>query len=96
MYQKMNKRQNEKGDKMNEKKWCLLKVSDGNRGLNGKKKIYEVVVVENKVSMSWGMAEKAQRQNKVVTTYSNQSALSIAQEKVAEKLNGGYVLAYVV
>ena len=81
---------------MNEKKWCLLKVSDGNRGANGKKKIYEVIVIDNKVSMSWGMAEKSQRQNKVVNTYSNQSALSIAQEKVAEKLSSGYVLAYVV
>ena len=78
------------------KKWCLLKTSDGNRGLNGKKKVYEVVVDGNVVRTSWGMAEKASRQSAVQTFYSAQSANYAAQLKVNEKLGRGYVIAYVV
>ena len=45
-----------------QKKWCLLKTSDGERGTNGKQKVYEVIVEGSKVITVWGMAEKTQRQ----------------------------------
>lgn len=75
-------------------KWCLLKASDGNRGDSGKKKVYEVIVDENVVSFSWGMAEKSRRQNNKIVCGSNQTARWKAFEKVQEKLDKGYVLAY--
>lgn len=79
-----------------EKKWCLLKVSDGNRGVAGKKKIYEIVVKDNVVEFSWGMAEKANRQSSKLVTANGQYAMYEAKQKLWDKLASGYSLAYEV
>lgn len=79
-----------------EKKWCLLKQSDGDRGVAGKKKVYEVRVAGNLVHCEWGMAEKVSRQSSVHRFGSEQGALRFAQEKVWSKLDKGYEVAYKV
>lgn len=79
-----------------EKKFCLLKNSDGARGANGKKKIYEITVNGNTVTMSWGMAEKPNRQTKVETFSHPAYAMQAATTKVWEKVSGGYEIAYTV
>lgn len=77
------------------KKWCLIKESDGDRGLNGKKKIYEVIVDDNNtITFTWGMAEKPSRQTKKLFCGGQQVALWKAHEKIQEKLDKGYTLAY--
>lgn len=78
------------------KKWCLLKTSDGQRGANGKKKVYEIVLDGTVLNTSWGMAEKASRQKAVQRFYSEASAKQAASLKLQEKLERGYVLAYEV
>lgn len=78
------------------KKFCLLKNSDGNRGLAGKKKIYEILVDGTKVTFSWGMAEKTTRQTKVETFSHPAYAMQAATTKVWEKVSGGYEIAYTV
>jgi predicted DNA-binding WGR domain protein len=78
------------------KKWCLLKSSDGQRGANGKRKIYEVTVDGPVVRTSWGMAEKPVRQNEVKNYHDDFYARQAAFMKVQEKLNKGYELAYAV
>ena len=78
------------------KKWCLLKASDGERGTNGKQKVYEVIVDGSKVITVWGMAEKTQRQTAVQQVYSESYARQLAFMKVQEKLEKGYELAYAV
>lgn len=78
------------------KKWCLLKNSDGNRGLAGKKKIYEVIVMDNTVYLSWGMAEKSNRQTTTITATNPNAAAQVAHAKVYEKMSSGYELAYSV
>ncbi len=75
-------------------KWCLVKSSDGGRGLNGKKKIYEVVVDNTEIFYSWGMAEKPNRQRQHLTMRHSQDARWTAIQKVQEKLDKGYTLAY--
>jgi hypothetical protein len=83
-----------------EKKWCLIKESDGARGAAGKKKIYEVTVAPAgdgySVTFSWGMAEKVTRQTKTLKLWHAGYALQTAQQQVNTKLAGGYSLAYVV
>ena len=78
------------------KKWCLLKSSDGQRGANGKRKIYEVTVDGSVVRTSWGMAEKPSRQNEVKNYRDEFYARQAAFTKVQEKLEKGYELAYAV
>lgn len=80
-------------------KWCLLKASDTGpmgRGQSGKKKVYEVVVDENTLICSWGMAEKTQRQTSRRVFSSQQAAISAAYEKVWSKQAKGYAVAYSV
>jgi predicted DNA-binding WGR domain protein len=77
-------------------KWCLLKVSDGARGDNGKKKVYEIVVDGTTVTMSWGMAEKPSRQTKVMHFVSEGRAYQEALNKMWDKRGSGYELAYQV
>ena len=78
-------------------KWCLLKTSDGTRGENGKKKVYEVIIDGKKVRMVWGMAEKDARQVKELTFISEFGAKVYAQDKVREKIQAsGYELVYSV
>ena len=79
-----------------EKKWCLLKESDGARGESGKKKVYEVRVAGNTVVCEWGMAEKVQRQSSTMSFYSEGVAQQQALLKVYAKLDKGYKLAFVV
>jgi predicted DNA-binding WGR domain protein len=79
-----------------EKKWCLLKESDGARGEAGKKKIYEVRIEGSTLRCEWGMAEKTSRQSSVQTFYSENAAMQQALEKVYAKLGKGYKLAFVV
>jgi len=78
------------------KRWCLLKDSDGARGAIGKKKMYEIVVENNNVTLTWGMAEKPNRQTKVMTFSSEQGALFAAKTRIMEKQDKGYVLAFSV
>ncbi len=77
-------------------KWCLLKSSDGQRGANGKKKVYEVRIDGFTVICEWGMAEKGQRRSSVTKFYSEQGAMRFATEKVASKIYKGYEVAYSV
>ena len=81
---------------MNVQKWALLKTSDGNRGINGKKKIYEIVVEGNKVTFSWGMAEKSSRQTSVIIAANENAAVWTAKQKMWDKVSTGYVVAYSV
>lgn len=79
-------------------KIILAKASDVGpmgRGQAGKKKIYEITVVDNTVKFSWGMAEKSQRQVKVRHGLSHQHALAIANEKKFEKVMSGYEVVLV-
>lgn len=78
------------------KKWCLLKESDGNRGLIGKKKMYEIVVDGTRMTVMWGMAEKPNRQIKTEFFSSEQGAIFAAHQRMMDKQDKGYVLAYSV
>jgi hypothetical protein len=89
------KRRNESRDAM-EKKWCLLKESDGARGDAGKKKVYEVVVKDNMLFTSWGMAEKSVRASSTKFFASENAAVAEALDKIHSKLDKGYKLAFVV
>ena len=78
---------------MNEAIIILAKASDigpMGRGQSGKKKVYEIRVSENVVTFSWGMAEKTQRQTKVVRAASFQAAMGVALEKKWAKVDRGY------
>ena len=79
-----------------EKKWCLLKSSDGARGANGKMKVYEVIVSGSIVRTTWGMAEKANRQTAVQNYRDEFYARQMAFMKVQEKIDKGYEIAYSV
>ena len=81
---------------MNVQKWALLKESDGNRGLNGKKKIYEITVEGTKVTFSWGMAEKTSRQTLVIIAANENAAVWTAKGKMWDKVATGYKVAYSV
>jgi hypothetical protein len=85
-----------KRDIMNVNKWALLKESDGNRGINGKKKIYEILVEGNKVTFSWGMAEKTSRQTSVIIAANENMAMYEAKSKLWDKISTGYKVAYSV
>ena len=81
---------------MNVQKWALLKESDGNRGANGKKKIYEITVEGTKVTFSWGMAEKTGRQTSVIIAANENAAVWTAKQKMWDKVSTGYKVAYSV
>jgi predicted DNA-binding WGR domain protein len=78
------------------KKWCLLKISDGSRGAQGKQKVYEITVDGTTVTCEWGMAEKATRARSVHKFYSSQAAVAFAEEKRWSKMARGYRVAYAV
>ena len=77
-----------------EKKWVLLKESDGSRGENGKKKVYEIVVKNNMLFTSWGMAEKSVRASSTKYFTSDNAAFVEALSKLSDKTAKGYVIAY--
>lgn len=79
-----------------DKRIIMVKGSDHGpmgRGQAGKQKVYEILVQGNKVTFSWGMAEKVQRQTNVVTCFSNQQAINVAAEKKWDKVGRGYRVA---
>ena len=76
------------------KKFILVKKSDGERGLNGKKKIYEIVVVGQTVTLMWGKAEEARRQTQREWFTNAQTAQMFANSKKWEKIGRGYTVAY--
>jgi predicted DNA-binding WGR domain protein len=79
---------------MSATKWVLLNTSDGDRGQNGKQKVYEVLITGTTVTFSWGMAEKTTRQTKVQHFWSLAAAEQAAVEQVWAKRAKGYRLAY--
>lgn len=79
---------------MSTTKWCLVKTSDGERGDNGKKKVYELIVDGNHFTAAWGMAEKPGRQHQTKYFINEQAARWAAVNQVQSKLDKGYVLAY--
>ena len=74
------------------KKFILVKKSDGDRGLNGKKKIYEIVQEGTRVVMMWGKAEELNKQQNVKTFATERQAYWFALDKQWEKQNKGYEL----
>jgi predicted DNA-binding WGR domain protein len=76
------------------KKVVLVSKSEGQRGQNGKKKVYEIIVEGNKVVLSWGMAEKSVRQTKTEWFNNPYSAENFVFEKQWEKIAKGYEVAY--
>jgi predicted DNA-binding WGR domain protein len=77
-----------------ETKWCLIKSSDGDRGVLGKKKVYELSIEGNQLVAVWGMAEKPNRQSQTLRFSSEQGARWAAFDKIQSKINKGYKLAY--
>ena len=75
-------------------KTVLVATSQGERGQDGKKKIYEIVVEGNTVTLMWGKAEEARRQTKREWFTSNSFAQMFANEKKWEKLGKGYTVAF--
>jgi predicted DNA-binding WGR domain protein len=79
-----------KGKEM--KKFILVKNSDGERGQNGKKKIYEIVQEGTRVVMMWGKAEELSKQQNVKYFQTETQAFWFAREKNWEKQGKGYEL----
>lgn len=73
-------------------RWILTKESDGNRGQEGKKKIYEVSVNGKVVELLWGMFEKGEKQFQKKVFPDTQSARFFAWDKVHSKQAKGYTL----
>ena len=76
-------------------KMILASRSQGERGQNGKKKIYEIVVNGNCVIVRWGKAEEDTRQTQTKFFQSEWQAKSFAQSKKWEKIDKGYELVLV-
>lgn len=77
-------------------KWILVKKSDGDRGQNGKKKIYQVIVEGNQVLTQWGKAEEATPQAKQQKSFAfPYLASAYAFDKVEAKKAKGYELILV-
>lgn len=74
--------------------FVLTATSQGERGEQGHKKIYEIIVEGNSVFLRWGKAEETKRQTQRKWFTSNNAALSFAQEKKWAKVDKGYVIAY--
>lgn len=75
-------------------KIVLVSASTGERGNDGKKKVYEIVIDGNRVVMSWGKAEETRRQTKREWFTDSRFAKMFAEEKMWEKIHKGYQLAY--
>lgn len=80
---------------MDKKKIVLVCQSEGSRGQNGKKKIYEIIVNGNSVVLRWGKAEEDTRQSKTEWFVSAYQATNYADNKKWEKLSKGYHIALV-
>lgn len=75
-------------------KTVLVSRSEGERGQDGKKKIYEIVVEDNYVTVAWGKAEESRRQSQRRWFANPFYAKMFADEKKYEKLGKGYTIAY--
>lgn len=76
-------------------KVVLVSNSQGERGNNGKKKVYEITLEGDLwVTLSWGMAEKPNRQTKKMWFPNPYTRNYFVQEKKFEKLAKGYEIAY--
>ncbi len=76
-------------------KMILASRSQGERGQNGKKKIYEIVVDGTRVIVRWGKAEEDKRQSQTKFFQTEWQAKSFAQDKKWEKIEKGYELVLV-
>lgn len=76
------------------KKIVLISKSEGSRGQEGKKKIYEIIIEGNKVTFSWGKAEESKRQSKTEWYATEWKAENSAYEKKWEKVMKGYEVAF--
>ena len=76
------------------KKFVLISQSEGNRGQDGKKKVYEITVDGSTVTLSWGMAEKGQRQTQVKNFPNIFRANDFVAEKKWAKIAKGYTVAF--
>ena len=76
------------------KKIVLVNKSEGSRGANGKKKIYEIVIDGNKVVFSWGKAEESARQTQTRLFSTAWYAEQIANEKKWAKIDRRYEVAF--
>lgn len=72
----------------------LTATSQGERGNAGHKKVYEIVVDGNWVTLRWGKAEETKRQTQRKWFNSNNFAYNFALEKKWAKVDKGYVVAY--
>lgn len=75
-------------------KIVLVSKSQGERGADGKKKVYEITVNGTVVTVSWGKAETNQRQTQTKRFGSELTANRFASDKKWEKLAKGYELAF--
>jgi predicted DNA-binding WGR domain protein len=75
-------------------KIVLVSSSTGERGNDGKKKIYEIVVIDNKVVLRWGKAEEETRQTQTKWFGYSAAAKNFAMEKMIAKLDKGYEVAF--
>ena len=80
-----------------EKRIILAKesqVGPMGRGQAGKKKVYEIVIENNVVTFSWGMAEKVRRQvsRRVMSTAG--AANQLAMNKKWDKVSTGYAVVF--
>ena len=77
-------------------KWILVKKSDGNRGNAGLKKIYQIILEDNKVLTQWGKAEEVAPQAKQEKTFAYPFiAKAYAMDKVEAKKAKGYEVVLV-
>ena len=79
-----------KGKQM--KKFILVKKSDGERGQNGKKKIYEIDQEGTRVVIMLGKAEELKKQESTKVFATERQAYWFALDKNWEKQNKGYEL----
>lgn len=72
------------------KKIVLVNASEGQRGQNGKKKIYEIVIKGTVVTLAWGKAEEANRQVQTKVFATEWQAVNFAEDKKYQKMDKGY------
>jgi len=75
-------------------KIVLVSASTGERGNDGKKKVYEIVLNDNVVLLSWGKAEEDRRQSKSEFFTNSYFAKMFAEDKMWEKIAKGYSVAF--
>lgn len=74
--------------------FVLTATSQGERGEQGHKKVYEIIVEGSKVTLRWGKAEETKRQVQTKWFGYDNAAYNFALEKKWAKVDKGYVVAY--